>query len=100
MEEKDINIYLNAKRQRKYSTLLCALSGLILLTLISLEVMQIQHDSTIMLATFSFILLISSQGPSFFVTQSKDDLLAVIERQISRDPSALQILAEKKSAGI
>ncbi len=98
MEEKDINIYLNAKRQRKYSTLLCALSGTMLLALISLEAMQIQHDSTIVLATFSFVLLIASQGPSSLVTQSRADLLDVIERQISKDPSALQILATRKSS--
>ena len=97
MEEKDINTYLNAKRQRKYSTLLSTLSGLMLLSLIFLETMQIQHDSTIVLAIFSFIFLIASQGPSSLVTQSRADLLAVIERQISRDPNALQILANRKS---
>ena len=97
MNEKDINIFLKAKRGQFASNIFFAISMLALSSLIFLEAARIEHRYTTLLITLSMMLIFASTGTSRWVTVSRTDLLSIIQRQINNDVEALKLLAERKT---
>lgn len=95
IEEKDIELYLKAKKDRLAIDILLVLSSLCLGVLIYLEATNSKHDLTILLATISVVLSLSAFGKSRWVSVSRNDLVNCLGRVISNDSGALKIIASK-----
>lgn len=96
IEEKDIDLFLKAKKEEKTSKFLQFLSVVSLLALVMLEVFEINHDYTTVLATLSIAFMMTALGHSRWITVSRAHLIATLEGIINRDANALKILADKK----
>ncbi|UTF59137.1 hypothetical protein [Gilvimarinus sp. DA14] len=96
VEEKDIELFLKAKKEEKTTIFLQSLSAAFLLALVMLEVFNVTHDYTILLATISIVFMTAALGRSRWITVSRSHLIATLESIINRDANALKILADKK----
>jgi hypothetical protein len=98
MDSKDIDAFIKAKKEQTRAELLGIAALLPLALLMFIEASDIETRFTFPLIMFVFILLVTSQGASRSVSVSRRELVAIIERQINRDPAALQLLAEKRAS--
>ena len=96
MNEKEVVLFLKAKKEDLASRILIAMSMFTVVSIIVLEALGIQHDYTIALASLSSVFLLCSMGSSRWVTVSKSELLELIQKQIDSDPSAIQLVAKMK----
>jgi hypothetical protein len=96
VHEKDVDIFVKAKRDQFAIDALMALSFAALSALIVLEAIGRPHDYTILLATLSAVFMGASMGKSRWVAVSRDQLIDSLERTINSDPEALKILAKKR----
>ena len=96
IEDKDIDIFLKAKKEEVATNVLQACSVICLTVLITLEALSVSHEYTIVLATLSVIFIFSSLGHSRWVSVSRVELIKTLEKVFNNDAKALQILARKK----
>ncbi|WP_370980751.1 hypothetical protein [Agaribacterium sp. ZY112] len=89
MDEQDLKIILKADKEKLASRLLAIISALALLVLIVLELSKAEHNYTIALSCFSFVALSASYG-SRWVTIRKEELLALLHKQINQDAKTLE----------
>ena len=98
IHEKDIDLYLEAKRQSKVRRNILILCILMLIIWIGLRFFGVNNTSLDIAVVSIFIGgLVNADGGSFisFVTKSK--LLDIIERQINSDPEAIKYVASKNT---
>lgn len=96
VEERDVEVFLKAKRDQRVIDLLLGLSFFALSTLIGLEAFGVQHNYTILLATLSVVFMGASVGKSRWVSVSRNELVNSLERVINSDSEALKMLASKR----
>ncbi len=94
MNERDIDIYLRAKHQQKLARLVAIAA--IFLTIFYIALRIIGVDFQYMDAIFGG-LVIGALSFNFgsWSNVSNRDLLSLIERQINKDPKAIEILSRK-----
>ncbi|WNO10503.1 hypothetical protein [Teredinibacter sp. KSP-S5-2] len=95
-EEKDIEVFLKAKKNQLAIDIFQVLSSLTLVLLVFLEAMNITDDYTTVLATISVVFAMSAYGKGKWISISRADLIKTIEQAINRVPEALRMLASKK----
>ena len=100
VDEKDVEVFIKAKRDQFATDVLMGLSFFALSSLIVLEAIGRPHDYTILLATLSAVFMAASTGKSRWVAVSRDELIDSLERTINSDPEALEMLAEKRKSGV
>lgn len=79
IQEKDVDTLIKAKRDQLAIDILHGLSLLALVILIVLEVLQLTHDYTILLATMSSVFMGGAMGQSRWVTVSRSKLIQTLE---------------------
>lgn len=98
IHEKDIDLYLEAKRQskvRRYFLICCIL---MLVIWISLRLLGINNTLLDITAVSIFIAgLANADGGSFISFVPKSKLIEIIERQINSDPEAIKYVASKNT---
>jgi len=95
VEDKDVEIFLKAKKQELATNILQSISAVFLLALVVLEVISPEHGYTVALATISVVFMSAAFGHSRWVTVSRADLIETLEDIFNRDANALRILADK-----
>ncbi len=98
IDEKDIDLYLKAKKDRLAIEILSGLSIVFLAVLVFFEAADIYQEYTVLLAVTSVVLSASAFGKSRWVSVSRTDLLKAMERMVNSDAEALRIIANKKKA--
>lgn len=97
MYEKEIDIYLDAKRQLKVRKMILTLCVVMLIVFVGLRLMDFSHVYLDIAILSVFIAgLLNADGGSLITYASKSKLLKIIERQINSDPTAIQYIASKK----
>ncbi|MBE0365494.1 hypothetical protein PULV_b0075 [Pseudoalteromonas ulvae UL12] len=93
IHEKDIDLYLKAKRQLKIRRNILIMCILMLIIWIALRLFGINNTTLDIVAVSIFMGgLVNADGGSF-VPKSK--LLEIIERQINSDPEAIKYVGSK-----
>jgi len=97
MDSKDVERYLIAKRQQRFSTcitiaalLVCVAAGVLLYLGIAPSV-----SKAVLMGSAAGVLLANSEFGLYGAAVSRQSLLEIIENQINRDPDALAYLARK-----
>ncbi len=96
VEERDVEIFLKAKKEDMATNALQVVSAIFLLVLVILEVIMPRHGYTVVLATVSVVFMAAALGHSRWVTVSRAHLIETLENIFNRDANALKILADKK----
>ena len=96
MEDKDIDAFIKAKKELAISELLTVATMLPLAVLMFINGSGIGSQFEFPLIMLAFCLLVFSHGSSKWVAITRRQLIDIIERQINRDPVALQRLATKQ----
>ncbi|MGQ9425619.1 hypothetical protein ACXYTJ_08120 [Gilvimarinus sp. F26214L] len=96
VDERDIEIFLKAKRDQRTIDVLMGLSFVALATLVGLEALGVPHDYTVALATLSVVFMGASVSKSRWVSVPRNELVSSLERIINSDPEALTMVAEKR----
>lgn len=96
IQEKDVDIFIKAKKDQLVIDVFQGLSLLSLITLIALEALQLIHDYTIVLATMATVFMGAAMGQSRWIAVSRSKLLQTLEGIINNDSEGLKILAEKR----
>ena len=94
MEERDIEIYIKAKKNQKIQFITLLLVLLVEIIWLILYLTNSTTDLINLVAISCAVGLLFANNKSLHGSSQKD-LLAALERQINRDPKALQYLAEK-----
>lgn len=96
IEEKDVEVFLKAKKEELAKSILQAISATCLALLLALEALDLNHDYIILLATFSVTFMMAAFGHSRWVTVSRAQLIQTLGNIFSKDADALKILAKKR----
>jgi len=97
--EKEIDTYLNAKRQLKIRRAIAILCILMLIIFICLRVFSVNNLYLDIAVVSVFVgALVNADGGSYSTYVSKSKLLKIIERQINNDPEAIKYIASKKTS--
>lgn len=98
MEQKDIDIYIKAKKTIKFQKMILLLVLMIEVIWFALYLTgNTTHILNLIAISCAVGLLLSNN--SFFQKNSQQLLLDIIKRQIDRDPKALQYLTKQSKAG-
>ncbi|MBL4822791.1 MAG: hypothetical protein JKX90_04615 [Colwellia sp.] len=98
INEKDIDLYLEAKRQSKVRINILILCVLMLIIWIGLRFFGVNNTTLDIAAVSIFIgVLVNADGGSFISFIPKLKLLEIIERQINSDPEAIKYVASKNT---
>ncbi|UHQ53694.1 MULTISPECIES: hypothetical protein [Microbulbifer] len=100
ISEDTINILIKARKEQAAIYGLQALSITALVILIALEVLGVQHNLTIFLATLATIFMCGAVGQNRWVSVSRGQLVKALEQLINNDANAVERLAEKNKAKI
>lgn len=96
--EKEVDIYLEAKRQLKIGRAITILCISMLIIFICLRVFDVNNIYWDMAVVSVFVAsLVNANGGNFSTYVSKSKLLKIIERQINNDPEAIKYIASKET---
>mgnify|MGYP000402384407 CR=1 FL=1 len=96
--EKDIDLYLKAKRQSKVRKNILIMCILMLIIWIALRLLGVNNTMLDIIAISIFIGgLVNADGGSFSSFVPKSKLLEIIERQINSEPEAIKYVASKNT---
>lgn len=96
--EKEVDIYLKAKRQLKIGRAIATLCISMLVIFICLRIFDVNNIYLDMAVVCIFVgSLVNADGGTFSTYVSKSKLLKIIERQINNDPEAIKYIASKKT---
>lgn len=98
MDEKDIEVFLQAKRENIYTRVYAVLAIALLVLLIFMETIRFYDEYTIVVASIAVMVAACIGSPSRMVKVTRVQLLEIIEKQINRDEKALQLLVRKQSS--
>lgn len=95
MNEEDIDTFLRAKRETRFTYLYSSLALFFMAMIIFMEVTHTFQEWTILIVTLAMLSAAAIPGPSRGVTVSRSKLMDIIERQINSDPELLKMLADR-----